>query len=56
VACAGPPGGARRLVRAGLADAADVARWDAAFAALDEWVDTPHVGMGLFAASLPPPW
>ena len=47
----GPAWAARdELVRAGLADAADVARWDAAFTALDEAVDRPHVGLGLFAA------
>jgi len=37
-------------VRAGLADAADVARWDAAFAALDAATERPEVGLGVFAA------
>ena len=47
----GPAWAARdELVRAGLADAADVARWDAAFAALDDAADRPDVGLGLFAA------
>ena len=47
----GPAWAARdELVRAGLADAADVARWDAAFAALDEADDRPHISGSLFAA------
>jgi hypothetical protein len=47
----GPAWAARdELVRAGLADAADVARWDAAFAALDAATERPEVGLGVFAA------
>ncbi len=51
----GPAWAARdELVRAGLADAVDVARWDAAFAAVDEWVDTPQRRHGSVRRSLPP--
>ena len=47
----GPAWAARdELVRAGLADPADVARWDAAFAALDAATERPEVGLGVFAA------
>jgi hypothetical protein len=38
------------LVRAGLADAADVARWDAAFADLDTAPERPEIALRVFAA------
>jgi SAM-dependent methyltransferase len=38
------------LARAGLAEPADVARWDAAFAALDAATHRPEIGIGVFAA------
>ena len=43
-------GGPDELVRAGLADAADVARWDAAFADLDTAPERPEITLGVFAA------
>ena len=47
----GPAWAARdELVRAGLADAADVARWDAAFADLDTAPERPEITLGVFAA------
>ena len=47
----GPAWAARdELARAGLADAVDVARWDAAFAALDAATERPEIGLGVFAA------
>jgi SAM-dependent methyltransferase len=47
----GPAWAARdELVRAGLASAADVARWGAALAALDDATDRPHFNITLFAA------
>ena len=47
----GPAWAARdELVRAGLADAADLARWEAAFARLDDARDRPQMSLDLFAA------
>jgi SAM-dependent methyltransferase len=47
----GPAWAAREeLVRAGLATTADVARWDAAFAALDAAPERPEMNLDLFAA------
>jgi hypothetical protein len=47
----GPAWAARdELVRAGLADAADVARWDAAFADLDTAPERPEIALRVFAA------
>jgi SAM-dependent methyltransferase len=47
----GPAWAARdELTRAGLADAADVARWDAAFTALDAASERPETSLGIFAA------
>jgi SAM-dependent methyltransferase len=47
----GPAWAARdELVRAGFADAADVARWDAAFTALDASAERPEVAVDIFAA------
>jgi hypothetical protein len=47
----GPAWAARdELARAGLAGPADVARWDAAFAALDGAVERPEIGSEVFAA------
>jgi hypothetical protein len=46
----GPAWAARdELVRAGLATAADVARWDAAFAALDAGPEWPRIAVDVFA-------
>jgi hypothetical protein len=47
----GPAWAARaELVRAGLATAADVARWDAAFALLEAATEPPAFGVDVFAA------
>jgi hypothetical protein len=47
----GPAWAARdELVRAGFATAADVARWDAAFAALDASAERPEQTLDIFAA------
>lgn len=47
----GPAWAARdELTRAGLASPADVARWDAAFAALDAADERPETGLRIFAA------
>ncbi|MDD7942727.1 methyltransferase domain-containing protein [Actinomycetospora lutea] len=46
----GPAWAARdTLVAAGLADTADVARWDAAAAAMDAWPERPELIMAMFA-------
>ncbi|MEJ2884875.1 methyltransferase domain-containing protein [Actinomycetospora aeridis] len=46
----GPAWAARdTLVAAGLADAADIARWGAAADAMDAWVERPEVLMAIFA-------
>ena len=47
----GPAWAAREeLVRAGIADAADVTRWEEAFAALDASEERPEVAVDIFAA------
>jgi len=47
----GPAWAARdELVRAGLAEPADVARWDVAFADLDAAPDRPEMALEVFAA------